>query len=578
MMDELRRQLLKAHADDSFFKIICELISKKETSDDCVNELILLHNESQIDIVTIYKQLKNRPNQNFHYFTAREVFNKVLPKINASTREVMECVLHLIKEAGNDLTSCLPLSSFTDFCSNQYKRPIEALKIAKASPELWRDFIRPTIIAGTRIDLEQFFNEAIHLIYKKNPVLRGAGSSSLGYIQYPSNSKLLGIALEHLETVVANEIDDAILSYIVYSICNVCKKNETLIGKGETILKTALTKGAQNTLHAAATIFGLESQNTSKLLLDTILPFLLKTDVSIIKTVELLDYGISYLLEQKDKTQGINFLESFLLTHNKDFSLKSFNYTMHVIYKNKKLLNRLLTRWFLQGESCLCLGIQYILDLATEEPLLEVDLTELKSNEPFYLIFLAHKAIAYLFTKPIACTSIILSLMRKTQDKGTIDQFSDLLFEPLLINFVGNLYEFLSNHISKESEIIKQAVQKSLDRVDDYQSTIESVGNIPELHPSQEQKEMQVRFLNQIISEQYKEAMKKSIVNLVRKITFLYGRTLIIYTNNQGKSTRTEIPMNVISVEMKMPRQAYINPFELEYIINLFKAERIEEQ
>ncbi|WP_419601337.1 hypothetical protein, partial [Thiolapillus sp.] len=56
----------------------------------------------------------------------------------------------------------------------------------------------------------------------------------------------------------------------------------------------------------------------------------------------------------------------------------------------------------------------------------------------------------------------------------------------------------------------------------------------------------------------------------------LYGRSSINYVQ-QGTSgpSRMEIPMQAHSVEMESPRRNNLDPFGLEYMLRLFRAERL---
>lgn len=579
IMTDIQKQLLEAYNKGSFFEVIAQLVLEEQKIDDCVGGLISLHNQLQIDVVNTYKQLKNKTDQGFNYFSVREIFAKVLPKIDAPIKNVMKCVSYLIKEAGNDLLATSILPSFIDFCSVNVKRPIEALKIAEDSTEPWVDFIPSIIVAGTKINMEQFFNEAIRLTKGDNIKLRNAGCFTLGCIQYTPDSKFPSIALEHLEKSLADETDGFILGNIIRSTCYVCAIDNFLIDKGKMIVTAALTQGDQDTLYVATEIFGLQQQKkTPKPIINVIMFFLINIEINkeggIIK---MLDYGISYLLQQNDLTECINFLESFLIAHPKNCSIKLLQSSIHLVYENKHLLSKLLTKWFIIGERCLCCAIEDILSvIGTEEPLLEIDLTELKSKEAKYLIFLAHKTIGYLFNKPITCANIIILLMRQTQDAGVMGHFSDLLFEPLLINFTGQLHDFLTDRLLKESELTREAIQRSLNLTNAYWEKIRSVGVISELHPSLNQREMYARFSNQEFVKQHKEIMKTSFIQYVHKIKMLHGSKAVVYIpKHHGELERKEISTRKYGTSIEMPKQDYIDPFGPGYIINLFKAERM---
>ena len=80
------------------------------------------------------------------------------------------------------------------------------------------------------------------------------------------------------------------------------------------------------------------------------------------------------------------------------------------------------------------------------------------------------------------------------------------------------------------------------------------------------------------MSESFKEAEKKSVIlSLVSKSVLLYGRKSINYVyGSDGKSNRMEIPLHSHGTEMEIPQLENIDPFGLEYMIRIFRAEQIK--
>ena len=211
-----------------------------------------------------------------------------------------------------------------------------------------------------------------------------------------------------------------------------------------------------------------------------------------------------------------------------------------------------------------------------EELSLDVDQSELPQTDFIHLFFLAHKTIGYLFMKPITTASIIISLLHQTTDNNSINELGSLLFNPLLLNYSGKLRDFLINRAAIESGKTREAIQSAIETYESYLEDLKSVGTVPEMHPSQEQREAHIRHLQQVTSETFKEAMKKSIWNLLAsKSVILYGKKSINYIRGpMDQAQRIEIPMSSHGEEFEMPRQDYIDPFGLDYMLRIFRAEK----
>lgn len=579
-MSELREKLLEAYRVGNFLQAALDTtFDEKESSDFVAETLVALHNEGAVDVIEQFMGLYNKQGSGSDFFWKLDLLEKSLPHMNAPTQHVMACVAHLSAETGQNIAANLLSTPFIDFCVADPSRPDEALHLIEESPLQWMDFVCPIIVAGTRVNMERYFEEAIRLAAHDNIEIRKRAVFSLGRIQYPVQSELPRQALDCLERLVVQETDDHLLENAIKSICTICMTDGSLTDKGGEILDLALSKGGDYALHAASASFGSDIGKLPEPLLDLIIQNLPRINPKNKGTVDMIDYGVLRLLKRDNPSQGIEFLEDFLLTHAQDLSLESLDSVVHEIQRsNKKLLNKLLTRWFFKGDRILCDGISIVVEAAHgEEMPLEVDPAEIPTPDFVHLIFLAHKAIGYLFLKPITTASIIISLIRQTNDANVLQELGTLLFDPLLLNFSGSLYDFLTGRVGIESGQTKDAIQTALDIFNTYLEDLKSVGNIPEMHPSQDQREAQARHFHQAVSTSYKEAMKESIFNLLcSKSVILYGSKSINYIQGpSGKSQRMEIPMSSHRTEIEVPRQDHIDPAGIEYMLRIFRAERM---
>ena len=145
-------------------------------------------------------------------------------------------------------------------------------------------------------------------------------------------------------------------------------------------------------------------------------------------------------------------------------------------------------------------------------------------------IFLCKKAIGYFFIQPVIAASILLAILRDCDDEvATV--VSDLLFDPLLINYGGELKDYLES--IPEADPAAKPVRAALDARSQYLSGIRSTGLIRELLPSEHRRQIQRMRLQEQSREIHKQAREQSVFhNLVHRVVLLYGRRSLTYVDH----------------------------------------------
>jgi hypothetical protein len=579
-MDNLRNDLIVAFQKGNFLQVVYEKsLGEPENLSALNEELVSLHNGGLIDVVACFNRLENHPDAGYDFFLTRHILEKTLPDLNAPVKPVMDCVLHLVNEAGQDMAAGTLFGPFIDFCAVEPSRPEESLKQIKASIDQFADLLTPTIVAGARIDTRHYLNEAVQLTAHENIEIRKGAIFSLGRIQYHKDSKLCETALACLELAVTKECDDHLLGNLIKSAFSLYKQDKSQEERIVDLIKCALLKGGDYALHAASELFGFDFNELPETLLDALLEHLRRVKPQNKGTMDSIDYGLVKLINREEPTKGIEFLEDILLANPNDVSMNTFDGVIRVLCKNNKVLNKVLTKWFLRGNRVLCEGIHAVVNKDLHHDLLlEIDPSELISIDHVHIFFLARKTIGYLFFKPLTATSIIISLMHHTNEEETLQQLGTLLFDPLLLNFPGKVKDHLIQQTEIESGQVKATIESALRIFDEYMNALKSTGVIPELHPSQAHRDAHRRHFSQLLSASFKEAEKKSVfLSLVSKSVLLYGRKSINYVYGlNGKYNRMETPLLSHGTEIEIPRLQIIDPFGLDYMLRIFRAERIK--
>ena len=544
-------------------------------------EVADLHNEGLVDVVAAFEDLKKESSNGPDFFSTMHVFEKALPHLDASVPSVMRCVLHLFREAGHDdMVAGTIHNGFMGFCERDASRPRQALKEIESNPDELVDMLPATIAAGSKHDYSHYLVEVVRLSHCPNVEIRRRAVFSIASISWPQGVTVPDSAFDALEQSAARETDDQILANIVTSAFALLQQDATKESRAVALIGRVLPKGDEQTIYAASNVFGRHTEALPLSLLELLLTYLKRVEPEHKGTLGNIDWGISHLLKQGEHERTLGFLEELLIAHPEKLTLKTFDSTAAGIRESDALISKVLTRWCLRGERTLCEGVYEIAGTIHGDDLrVEVDPAELEPLCPDHIIFVARKAIGYFFVKPVTAASVLISLMRLSPDNETLDTLGNLLHNPLLLNYPGNLREYVTEQAQKESGKTKETIEKVLTSVEEYLEALRGVPALPALHPSQANRESYRRRMSDSMGEAMKAAEESSaLLNLFPRATLLYGRKSINYIyGGDGQRHRTEIPLTGHSVTMEMPRMDNLDPYGLDYILRVFRVEQFRE-
>ena len=579
MVDKANRKekLIAAAKSGDFLDVAYDTYqAEADKRKDLPLEIAALHNDGHINVVAEFAKLDNTPGSGPDFFMIRRVFEKTLLHIDAPMRDVMHCVLHLYLGAGQDMAAGTVFNSYIAYCEKDLARPLEAMQIIEGEHDQFADILPSTVAAGSRIDNQHYLAEVLRLSRHSAKVLRRRAVFSLSRIAWPKGAKVPEEALAGLEKS-ASEEDDEILASVIKSGFTFYQQDKTTEARVTALIDKALSKGDECALHAGAEIFGFETKEIPAPLLDVILGHLKQVKPANKGTINNIDYGITSLLKEAAVKKALRFLEGLLPPHMGTLTIKVFDSAADKILTNKTLLNRVTTRWLLNGAPALCESVQNIVETLRNDTLsIDIDTSELMTKDFNHIVFVARKAIGYLFMKPVTAKSILISLMRLAPDDEIRRCLGKLLFDPLLINYPGSAREYVEAQARRETGKVKAMLDKALAELTAYLETLSAVPVLAALHPGQTHREAYRRYAGELFEASMKEAEKDSVfLHLASKSTLLYGRKSINYIHGiGGPPRRMEMPMKSYSVEIESPRMEHLDEHGLEYMRRVFRAER----
>ncbi len=532
--------------------------------DTFIQRCIALHNSRDIDLISVPSQPAFARVTGHAFFTAQHFYCEAIPKLKTSVMALMECCRILIDQAGVDLAAAQPNGAFRAWCRNNPDGGAAVIREARAGNELAKQFVTFSLQAAGDIESTIDFVES----YADDRRLYGI--MALADMPFPDAEAALN-AIAVLEPFVADSDDDHVRINALLAAFGVLKKHNDA-ETARRLIDAASREPGPETLHGLAQILCMHHASLNGWALRTVLLALEAINPEHLGTVRILDMGLRQLLGTDNETQALDFLTKKL--QDEKLTAESFKTTVHELtHGNPQRLYEMIIRWFLSGSIALCNNVNEVVGLGKERAFdttaLLLDLT------PVQQIFLCRKAIGFLFTKPVICCSIIVSILR-VDDRNIEDPVTELLFDPILLSYGGDTREYLK--CVPATDPAYGPIQNALAKADEFYAGLDATGTIKELHPSDYQRDVVRQCVYDEMQEARKLAESKSVLlSLVHRSTILYGKRSLTYvTDYDGSQRAVAIDLKQFRTSVELPRREILDPIGLDYMLRVYRAERIK--
>lgn len=569
-MSSLKKQIIDSVHSGTFLEVIDHAYLDNRDDRTVVDqEVAALHNKGKINAIAEFRRL-NRSEKQHDFFMIRHVLEKALPSIDAPVTSVMDCVKHLVEEAG----TLLP--PFIQFCEANTQRPEEVLSASLADVDKTFDFITPAIIAGSNQQLVKYADRAVKLCSHEDFQIRCRAVHALGRITYDDRKELIDNSLQAIQKVIEDNYDEYLFAAALRSVFSLYKADSSSEKFATKLMSHILQYPDDAVLYAASQLLFFEAKKIPVSLIDLLLKALVKTNCQHDGTIKDIDHGLCSLFQHSMHEKVISFLEAILVQSEQKLSIKQFDSVIRKIRENKECsLDSLVTRWLLSKQVTLCHAAADLLhDHSDKGIAIKADISQLAELPEGIHVFLTRKACGWFFHKPVSATSFIVSLIDSSPDKE-IQLIADILFNPLLISYSGNAKDYLIQTIEASSEKVKQVVNTLLERLDSYHESLEFSQNIDELLPTQAQRETYSRHFNLLMHKSFDEAPKGILTQLFKPTILLYGNRSIHYIHHGpgDQKTRQEMPLQKMSHSFELPSLEHVDPHSLDYMLRVFRVE-----
>lgn len=561
-------------------KFILDNYERGHDSDDAafVNLAVELHNGGAIDLLSALTADALEECKGFHFFTLQQFYCTVIPRLDAELKPVMLAISALVKAAGEDLMAYAPNTAYRDWCAIRDERPVAALTLIEAGDADAKDYLSLSLEAGATLDLRRYMERAISYT-RDTPELRMGALTALARIDCSTALDLGVEALELLLELVGTETDDLIRTHILAATIGFYSRApKKFHKKALALLAKSIELRGDYVLHRSAVILSSEREHLSDAMVALLLSALEDVNPVNLGTINSLDVGLSHIIKSGNGSRVSEFLEAVFQKHPDTLSFKQFDSVGHALTTSSRTLAEDMTvRWLMSGNQALAEHISSLMGGTTREPaIFEVDIKPhaLSDNEA---LFLARKAVGWFFFHPITAASLIICILRSVKGE-TAETIGDLLFEPLLLNYSGELRDHLAARVKGPRDRAKSHIRNALAKLDAYLDGLRSVGFLAELKPSERERLIEHKQQSERMRQINKQAEQNSVLlSMVSKSIILHGNGSVGYRRGQdGMLHRHAMKMGGFSTSWEAPRLTAIDPFGIDMQLRQFRAERLK--
>tara|TARA_A200000113_G_C8869049_1_gene355860 strand:+ start:414 stop:2156 length:1743 start_codon:yes stop_codon:yes gene_type:complete len=544
--------------------------SEEEVLKDALSQL---HNAGEIDLIKLVRGV-DRSSNGHDFLTILHVFENVLPSLDASIEDVLRCLLHLTQQAGRDLAIGGVYRAFQHFCSVEAHRPRDSVEFILAQTDLsqYAPFLSSSILAYDSDCVTDAIQTTENLIANKNEIVRSQAYFILGRLNVGETQA--NVIWELLSGGGERERESGCCASVMRATISFGDAFPSYWPRIEEFLLMFVEEPPSEVLYEISNIVAFMRVELPEGVLRLLLKQFTNVSAEHKGIIDNIDHILVNLVEKGEFPEALKLLESILTAGVKFPQLGYFS--RELLSNHQKLLNHIVTKWFLSGDSSLCHSVSNLLHDFTDKHIeLKAEMALL--GDEVKQIFVSHKAVGWLFTCPVVAASFILSIY-ETASRSTRKELEQILYDPLLLSYPGELKRFFQSRIDIGFQ--EHPYELLLGKLQAYHSDIDKVSGLKELMAPRENISAYWKESNKNMQAAYEDASKGSIIDLIAtRQTLLYGNSSIYYIHRgDGEQVRQEMKMQSFSHSTEMPRLNVLDPESLDYILRVYRCERMKNE
>ncbi|MNS20263.1 hypothetical protein D3C72_519970 [compost metagenome] len=522
-----------------------------------------LHNDGEINLLGSLSEESITDQAPHQFFTLQQFYVEAIPTLDVPLVEMLNLVDTLVRRGGEDLAANQPNGALLLWLKHDLNRAESLLKLAEEGAEIAVKHITFALQALGDVDRAQA------LTRNNTGRARLSGLTALARLKHtPAQADFTRTLVQDL---IVGSSDDDICSHAVAALFGACASATAEVFDVAATLDAMGAVGPHTQHQAAHALWGHAVQvspATRERLFD-LLECIQPQHKGILRTF---DQALSAVFDVAPN-EAIAAGKRFLIHPNNSHELTELP-SFGTALIGSPDFGLIFLGWLHSGEHEICDGLHDLLQ-KRDRGSKPIDLPCASSYEDNGATFICCKAVGYFFTQPVVAASVLVAFLRQP-DREVASHLEDLLVEPLLSNYGGELREYLGT-IQPEDPAYAR-VASALGRSDAYLEELSAIGRIAELRPSETERQIErVRHADEM-RRSMKEARKDSIFfDLVSRSVVLHGRRTTSYRRlGDEPLQRFDLDLASHGVSFEIPRTEAADPLGLNFMILTFRNLRRE--
>lgn len=560
-LPELFVERLRRHRTDELGKAFRATLAK-------------LHNDGTIDVLEPARQIATSPINQHDFFTVMHVYSELIPALDASVPDMLAAVKALSTRAGEDLASGMANGGYRTW-AEQGSRARETFETI--NPEDGDDsaYVFLALQALAKTEPDAALDRAILYVGGNGGPARSAAAKAIGTFDLTDPDRRTR-AIDALAAHAASS-DDNSLGHILAAICEIAKAHPDTHTKAAALIDANIERTGDHAIHQLSLELMFHVDELPPAIVKPLTAIMHRVPIGNRGTIRDIGAAAGKLADKNRLDEALALITPLLSLHEELTSLKplgSLNY--YLLQLTPDELAQTIIVWLLACDPNLGRATMALVGHHHgDAPLILDPRSAAASLDDPRRLLLAHRAIGWLFVHPVTAASLVVGLLDGAGDAAQ-RTIAELLFDPLLINFSGSVGDWIAEQAKAAGHPSQAILNDLVTRLEAYIEGLREPGRIKELRPSERERLIENHRQNESMRQAYKASEKTSILaSLATRQVLLYGTRSISYFKGMGgKQQRSEMKMHSFSHSIESPRLNILEPFDLDYMLRVFRAMR----
>lgn len=560
-LPELFVERLRRHRTDELGKAFRATLAK-------------LHNDGTIDVLEPARQIATSAINRHDFFTVMHVYSDLIPVLDASVPDMLAAVKALSTRAGEDLASGMANGGYRTWAEkgSRARDTFETI-----NPEDGDDsaYVFLALQALAKTEPDAALDRAILYVGGNAGPARSAAAKAIGTFDLTDPDRRTR-ATDALAAHAASA-DDNSLGHILSAICEIAKTHPDTHTKAAALIDTNIERTVDHAIHQLSLELMFHADELPPAIVKPLTAIMHRVPIGNRGTIRHIGAAAGKLADKDRLDEALALITPLLSQHEELTSLEplgSLNY--HLLQLPSDELAQTIIIWLLACDPNLGRAtISLVGDHHGDAPLILDPRSAAANLDDPERLLLAHRAVGWLFVHPVTAASLVVGLLDGAGDAAQ-RTIAELLFDPLLINFSGSVGDWIAEQAKAPGHPSQAILIDLVTRLKAYIEGLREPGRIKELRPSERERLIENHRQHEAMRRAYKASEKTSILaSLATRQVLLYGTRSISYFKGMGgKQHRSEMKMHSFSHSIESPRLNILEPFDLDYMLRVFRAMR----